>query len=508
MTKNRQLAVNMIANFVTYIVTFGINFFLSPYIVGAVGADAYGFIGLANNFINYATLISIALNSMASRFITVKIHQHDTEGANRYFSSVFMANLCITAVLLGVFSVLLIFLENLINIPADIFWDVKILFAFLFLNCLLQQVTSGWGVSTFVTNKLYLTSLRTIESQVLRMAILLPLFALCAPKISYLGISALFCSLYTIGYNIYYMRKLLPDIQIRRKYFDFAAIKELVSAGVWNLLTKLGQILQDGLDLLVSNLFISATAMGVLSVSKTVPAVISGLTGNMVGIFAPNFTQLYAEGKEEELVASVKQSIKIMGVIVNFPIIVLLVCGEEFFALWQPTQDAKQLHILSVLTCAGLIVVGGINCIYNIFTVVNKIKLNSLLVCLTGVLSTTVVCILLQFTDLGLYAVAGVSTVIATIRNLVFTVPYGAYCLNQKWYTFYPAVFRSVIFVALGTAFGYLIKPLVPFDGWMQLIVMAVAVVLLAIVIGVFVMLNSADRRYLWRRIVHRRKKV
>lgn len=508
MNKNKQLVVNMSASFITYIVTFGISFFLSPYIVESVGADAYGFIGLANNFISYATLISIALNSMASRFITIKIHQKDMEGANRYFSSVFFANGIITAVLLLVFSVMFIFLEKMINIPPAIFWDVKILFALLFANCLLTQMTSFLGVTTFATNKLYLASIRSIESQVLRAAILIPLFMFCVPKISYLGISTVACSIYVIIFNIYYTRKLLPELTIKRKYFDFKAVKELVASGVWNLITRLGQLLQDGLDLLITNLFINPLAMGVLSLSKTIPSIISGIVGSMVGAFSPNFTQLYAEGKTDELVASVKQSIKIMGVIVNLPIVVLLVCGERFFALWQPTQDAKQLHVLSVLTCAGLIVVGGINCIYNIFTVVNKIKINSLLVCLTGIISTGIVFVLLKTTSLGIYAVAGVSTIVATIRNLAFTIPYGAHCLGQKWYTFYPAVFRSVVFVAITTGVGYLFKMTIPFGGWIGLFVLAAVVVLLAMGIGMFVMLNKADRKYVIQKLKNRRKKA
>ena len=74
MNRNKQLAINMSANFIAYIVNFGISFFLSPYIVKNIGVDAYGFIGLANNFITYAGLITIAVNSLAGRFVTVKIY--------------------------------------------------------------------------------------------------------------------------------------------------------------------------------------------------------------------------------------------------------------------------------------------------------------------------------------------------------------------------------------------------------------------------------------------------
>ena len=497
MNKNKQLIVNMVASILTYLVTLGINFFLSPYIVENVGADAYGFIGLANNFISYASLISIAINSMASRFITIKIHQNDMNGANKYFSSVFFANTIITALLFVVFSIIFIFLEDILNIPVNIFWDVKILFALLFVNCLLNQMGSVFGVATFATNKLYLSSLRSVESQIIRILAIVVLFILFAPKISYLGLGTLICTVYVIIHNFRYQRKLLPQIYVKRKYFDFQAIRELMSAGVWNLVMRLGQILQDGLDLLITNIFVDPFSMGVLSLAKIIPSAISGITGHMVTTFSPNFTKLYAEGKKEELVLNVKQSIKFMGVLVNIPIIVLLVCGELFFELWQPTQDSQQLHLLSILTCAGLIVVGGINCIYNIFTIVNKVKLNSLLICFTGVLNVVAVFIILNTTNMGIFAVAGISSIIATIRNLLFTIPYGAYCLEQKWYTFYPGVMRSVIFVVVTTIIGYILKEWMMFKGWAGLIIMAMIMVVVSLFIGLAVVLNKEDRRYL-----------
>ena len=507
MTRNKQLFINLFASFVAYAVNFFISFFLSPYIVENVGVDAYGFIGLANNFIGYASLITIAVNALSGRFITVKIYEKDSEGANRYFSSVFTANIILSSIMFAIFVILLVFLEHIINIPSNIFWDVKLLFALLFLNCILSTLGSIFNIATFATNKLYLSSIRNIESHLLKAIIIIPLFVVLTPKVSYLGVTSLICGIYNIIFNIYYTKKFLPQLKINHKNFDFKAIIELVSSGVWNLINRVGQLLLDGLDLLITNLFINPAAMGILSLSKTVPSIITSIVGSMVGVFSPNFTILYAEKKTDELLASVKQSMKIMGVIANLPIIVLIVCGDLFFSLWQPTQDATQLHILSILTCAGLIFNGGINCIYNIFTVVNKLKLNSLAVCLTGVISTITVFILLNTTNLGIYAVAGVSTTIATIRNLIFTVPYGAYCLGQKWYTFYPNVIRPVVFVALSSVLCYFIKSLFQFNNWFSLFLLACLTVFVSLALGALLILNKSDREIIKNVLFKRRKK-
>ena len=89
MNNNKQLAINLIAQITTFLITFGIGFFLSPFIVKHIGVEANGFVSLGNNFVAYAGILSTALNSMASRFITIHYVKKDYKTSNEYFSSVF-----------------------------------------------------------------------------------------------------------------------------------------------------------------------------------------------------------------------------------------------------------------------------------------------------------------------------------------------------------------------------------------------------------------------------------
>ena len=156
MDKNKQFAINMIAQVVGFVVMMGISFLLTPFVVEHVGSEAYGFVGLANNFVGYAQVITVALNSMASRFITIKITENDVEGSNRYFTSVVIANI-VTALVLSVPSAIIILnLNKIVNVSDAILIDVQWLWAFIFLNFLVSIISSTYSVATFVRNKLYL----------------------------------------------------------------------------------------------------------------------------------------------------------------------------------------------------------------------------------------------------------------------------------------------------------------------------------------------------------------
>lgn len=116
MNKNKQFVINLTASLVNFVVNMGIGFAITPFIVGRVGAEAYGFTGLTNTMVGYATLFTIALNSVAGRFITVAYHQGDKRKADAYFSSALAANLVMTLVPTAIAVPLIINLEHVIRI--------------------------------------------------------------------------------------------------------------------------------------------------------------------------------------------------------------------------------------------------------------------------------------------------------------------------------------------------------------------------------------------------------
>lgn len=497
LSENKKLIINLFSSIIAFAVNLLIGFFLSPYIVKNLGVEANGFIALANNFITYASLVTIALNSMAGRFITIEIHQNNYEKANRYYNSVFGGNLIIAAILLVPAIISIIRLEYLINIPNNLIFDVKVLFSILFLNYLSSLVLPNWAIATFATNKIYLQSIRGVQANILKVVCILILFMVFSPKVYYIAIASFICTIYVAFYNWYYYKKLLSELSIRKKYFDWKYVKELIFSGIWNTINQAGQILLSGFDLLIANLFVGATPMGALSLAKTVPNIILGLSGALTSIFAPTLTIDYAKNDKNALKKNLKNSMKLTGILLTIPLSILIIYGSEFYSLWVPSQDAKLLQILSVLTCVGFIFTSGIQCLFNVFTVVNKLKLNSILTLLSGAVSTLIVFILINTTNLGVFAIAGVSSFVSLIRNMLYTVPFSAKYLGLKWNTFFPEVLSSVISVIVLTIVGFIIKGFIIADSWFMLIIVAGITSILGLGINMFIVLNKNERQYL-----------
>ena len=64
MNKVKRLLMTILTSGIATILSFLISFILTPYITNKLGVEAYGFVTLAKNFTQYATIITIALTRM------------------------------------------------------------------------------------------------------------------------------------------------------------------------------------------------------------------------------------------------------------------------------------------------------------------------------------------------------------------------------------------------------------------------------------------------------------
>lgn len=504
----KQLVINMTASILNFVVNFAISFFLSPYIISTIGKESYGFFNLGNQFVSYATIVTAALNSMASRFITIKIHQNDEEGSNKYFSSVVLSNVILSVALFVPLFLIVVFLEKLVSIPTNIIFDVKILWTFIFANFIVGIITNVYSVATFARNKLYLNSIKSVQSNVLRIVILLLMFYLFKPSIWFLGLSTFLCTIYITLYNVYYTKKLLPDIRCKRKYFDIGCVKELLSAGIWHSFIKLASVLNNGLDLLMANIFVSASGMGTLSITRTIPLYLSQIFTLFTQTFLPELIKNYAQNDKKTLLKNIEFSRKILTIISNVPIAFLVVMGDIFFKLWLPNENAFNLQIIAISGLLLYIVMGPIYIIAEVITIANKQKFVAITYFAAGILNVILVFLLLNMAESNLFVISsiekevlklliisGVSGAIAVVRNLVFTPIYAARCIKEKWYIFYPMMFKSILAFLITMSIAFSLRKIFVINGWITFFVVVAIVGILGIILNIIVLFNIEEKK-------------
>lgn len=497
--KNKRLIINIISSIIVFTVQLMISFWLSPFIVRRLGEEANGYISLVNNFIQYMSLITIAINSMSSRYISIEYNKGNIKEANKYFSTVYWANVIISIVVAIASSIMVIYLEHIINISNGLIMDVKLTFALGFMNLLFTFWGTVYTVSAFATNRMDLNSYRQIAANVIKSIIIIFAFVMFPPHIFYVSLAILVAGIYVFFSNRRLTKKLTPELHVSLQDVQKLKLLILLKSGIWLLISNLSNILINGFDLLIANEFIKPAAMGRLSMAKQIPMALGTLLSFFSNIFCAAFTELVALGKKDRLIKEVDNTMKILAWLLTVPFSGIIIFGMDFLKLWLPTNvyssnDVKQVYYLMLFDLAIVIINAYMYSIHALFIALDKVKGYSIIILISGSISFVTTLILVAKTSLGVFAIAGTSTVILGITDAILIPIYAARVMNIKSRLLFLRIGKSVSMLVINSLLFFIIKPLLPLDSWVKLGVSVVIVGIIAYIFDFAFMLNKDEK--------------
>ena len=487
----------MIGQLTSFVCSLIISFILTPYIVSNLGQDTYGFVGLANSITSYITLFTVAINGMLSRYITVEYSKKDYKSASGYFTTALISQGILALALVIPMMFLARNMDLFFDVSPRIVSDVKVLWVLMFLSFLASLPTGGFGTATFATNHLEIQAIINILGNLVRAVTLIIAFIFFTPRVWYMGLATIASSTVTIILNMIAKRRLMPEVQLSKKYFDKKYIFNLLVVGIWNSLNRLQQILYTGLDLTITNLFINATEMGTLSIAKTVPTQISTLISTISGTFDPIMTISYGKGDIDDFLNQTKFAMKFSGFLCSVPILGFIAFGKNFYSLWMPSlsdSEVLKIQILAVLTLLPQVFSVYIFPLYTVNTITTKLKVPVLVSIGIGIINVATVFVLLKNTSLGVYAVAGVSSILWIFRIFLFVPMYAAWCLKIKFSTFYGPLLRGVLNVCIMGGVLVFLSFVFHGNNWFQFLIICGFSALIGYVITFFIIFDKAER--------------
>ena len=508
--KNRNFVINLVCQLVVFASNMAINFFMTPYILNKLGTEAYGFIGLINNFVSYLSVITVALNSMAGRYITLTYHKGKIKESEEYYSSVFFANIFLSGMVFMLSIILILNVSEWLNVPEILLSDVKSTIMLAGINTIVSLIAVVYGIAAFIKNELYRNSFGQMMAAVVRIIIMVVSFALFEAHMWYYSFAAVLASITTLLIQRHITADLCPNLIIKLNLLRFDKIYEIIKSGVWVSVESFNKILQTGLDLLIANKFVSVSATGVLSVAKTVPSVLTQVTSTITSVFNPELARLYAENKMKELTQEFIFTIKALSLIMIVPLVGFITFGEAFYTLWLPNyslDDIALIQKLSVLTVLPLLINAYVEGLYYANTLTNKIRGSVLISLGFSICSVLIEVILLKYTLINpLYVIAGTSSIFLMARYIVVTPIYCAHVLKLPINTFYIPLLRAILVSAIvGSAFG-MVQRYVCIRSWLNLIVCCILCGIVGYAFVFCVLLNKVEKYKFIYMIKSRRK--
>ncbi|MBD5231214.1 MAG: hypothetical protein HDS66_03550 [Bacteroidales bacterium] len=500
----------MAATFIGYLSSFGISFFLTPFIVDRLGATAYGFIGLSGNIIGYTSLLTVAINSMSGRFIALKYHEKNYAEANKYLAATYYANIVTALVITLILGFIALFLDKIFQVPPDLLPDVRALFVLTFVNMAISLSFNVYGVCLFIKNRLELGTIRSLISDLIRVVLTVIAYTIFPVALWYIGLISIICTAYLITTNYLYQKALTPELVVKRINFRLKYVWEMATAGMWNILSSMSSMLNQGVDLLLANIFVSAYYMGIMSLGKNLPFIILSICTSVANTIHPEFMKFFAEKRMDLLKNSLTKSIRIMGLFTSIPCAGLLAYGDIFYSQWLVGQDYQEIYNISSLTMFALLFTFPTQSIWYVFTMTNKVKISSLNLIAFGIANLLLIITAMHIlTDdrQKLYAIVIIQGGLMIIRFTTFLPIYGAKVLGFAKTLLYKPLFKMVVSTLIITAISYGFKTMcISHYSWGTLCIGAIFTIVIGLPFNFYISLQKSDREYILNRFIRKKK--
>jgi membrane protein EpsK len=449
---SQRFTANLLANVAGFAVSMAIGLFFTPYLIRHLGIAGYGLWPLTMTLMLYMGLVTLGLNSAVGRFLTIAVEQGDKESGNRIFNTSLFGSLAL-AVGVGAPALLLSsHVEWLVRIPPGSEADARRLFISAVAAFVITTVATPFEVATFCRNRFDLRNAVALSGTVVRIGIVILLFAVTAPGLWQIGLGLVLGSLVSLGGAVYVWRRLVPFLRIRLSSFSRESLKDLTSLGGWSVVNQVGGILYLGTDLLVVNRMLGPDAGGQFAALQQWSSLLRALANAVGSIFGPSLTAHFARGDMEALIAYCRRSTKFIGLTLAVPIGLVSGFSKPLLHVWVGAGLEPLAPLMSLMTIS-LSITLSITALYWLQISANCIKVPGIVTCAMGIVNLGLAVLFAGPFRWGMFgvALAGALTLIA--KDLVFTPLYGARVLKANRTVFLgtigPMVLATTVFAAI-----------------------------------------------------------
>lgn len=497
----RSIVFNVIWSVIGLIINTAITMMILPYVSNKMGIEAYGYIALCNNIVMFIDLIASTINVYAVRFISIEYHKGNLKRTNEYYSSVFIVNIIIVAVLIVPTVLCVTYIDRIFNIPDILISDIRILFSLNLVNYLIILINTVFTSAAFVKDILYIDARIKAEGNMIRGILIIVLFSMLYPHVWYVTIATLICSVFIMICNINLSYKYVPELKINFSFFSYRLIRRIASNGIWNTIASLGTILNSGLDLLVTNIYLGPTKMGQLSIPKILSNFIAILLTAVTNSFRPQLLAFNTKGETEKLNTGFLLSMKSCGLVTCAIFSVFSAFGFQFLQLWIPDQNTALIYNLCLLTFLSEIFTGFVKPLHYGCVLTGKLKVPCIANLLVGALNVISMIVFLNITNGGLYVVA-ITTVVGNITYNFIVMPfYVCSILDISRKQIYKLIVQYIFITGVVSGGFFCVFRRVNIANWIILLIwLVISSAIVELIYGIII-LNGEERGFVLKEI-------
>ncbi len=333
-TKGRLIARNTLMLYVRMLFLMLVSLYTSRVVLGALGEEDYGIYNVIGGVVAMFTVISGALSSAVTRFITFGLARGDREELGRIYSTAVTVQLVIAAavVLLAEPSGLW-FISNKMTIDSSRIPAARMVLHFSVFSFAVNLMSVPQMASITAHERMGAYAGIGIFDGLCRLAVAFLIMASPSDRlVSYAALMAVATLLVRSAYWLW-CRMHLPECRYRFIY-DRKLMREMASFAGWNFIGVTSGVLRDHGGNILVNIFSGPAVNAARGVAVQLNGAVQGFVSNFMTAVNPQITKSYACGDREYMFALMRRSSRMSFYLLLVLALPVIFNAEYILGLW------------------------------------------------------------------------------------------------------------------------------------------------------------------------------
>lgn len=334
--RHKRIAKNTLLLYFRMAVLMLVGLYTSRVVLGALGEEDYGIYNVVGGFVAMFTIVSGALTSAVSRFITYEMGLSG-ESSQR-LGSVFSASVIVQA-LLAVLVVIIAeilglwFIYEKMTIPPDRIEAAVLVLHFSVISFAINIFSVPYMALITAHERMSAYAWISLFDGFCRLATaLLVLKAPIDRLVFYASLMCVSAILVRIAYAVY-CRCNFPECRFRPVH-DRSLFREMGRFAGWNFIGVASGVLRDQGNNVIINLFTGPAVNAARGVAFQLNGAIQGFVTNFMTAVNPQLTKSYASGEKEFMFSLVRKSARFSYYLLLLMAVPVILNMDYLLAIW------------------------------------------------------------------------------------------------------------------------------------------------------------------------------
>ena len=332
--KSRTIAKNTLMLYVRMIFLLLVGFYTSRVVLDSLGEDDYGIYGVVGGVVAMFSIISGALNSAVSRFITFEMGKGEKARLDKVYSTSVLIQISLSFIIVAICEPVGIwFIRNEMTIAPDRIPAALWVLQFSLLSFVINLMSVPQMASITAHEKMSAYAYIGILDGILRLAVaLLIVHSPTDRLIWYSALMAVAVMAVRIAYGVY-CRMHFPECRFRLS-FEKGLVKDMFSFAGWNFIGVTSGVLRDQGGNILVNIFFTTAMNAARGIAVQLNGAVQGFVTNFMTAVNPQITKSYASGDRDYMLTLVKKSSRMAFFLLFIIALPLLFNTEYLLEIW------------------------------------------------------------------------------------------------------------------------------------------------------------------------------